>query len=500
MTSRGEAVTRNCTSFAALAHTYPPRPPSLRIESLPVIERESIIAQRRDEVLSRERAAQLAGMVAAQQGRRPGGSANAKKTKKTSARKPAQRRSKAKAADSDMDQGSSDEDEDDEDSEDAGSDSDSDDYTGPATSRGGRKIKSVGSSDARNAKLAELSENRRKKAAAASSSSSSRKQSSSGQAGKASADSTSSSEESEGYVESDSDSRRQRTGRTASRARRHSSGPFIPPSLEDVNRALISRDDILKCMYRKNWQDKLIGSFVRVVADPKRDPHTGAMVPRYRAYEVVDWKKGNKWYAVDEGKYTQTLLVLAFAKEKHTKEIIYISNSAVTPDEFERYNAQAAQASKRPSKQQVLDQAEEFQDFLNEPWTEETLTQVIKNRKEARDAATKKDQREDGQDVSAAAGPAAHKATPKTEDVLLAELNARNRIADRERIQEANRRQAEIRRAAAVAAAQKASSNGGQALANGSANTTSKPSATHTPIATPTHKTTADVEIDLGDF
>lgn len=436
-------------------------------------------------------------MVAAQQGRSKGKRAPKTATSRSKGGK------KAKAADSDMDQ--SDDDDDDEDDEDDEEEDESDEAT---TTRSTRKVKSVGSSDTRNAKLQELSENRRKKAAGRqnrrSSPSSPRKNA---QRGGSSDSSDSESDESAGYVESDDDARnRRRKGAAGSRYSRFDDGPFVAPDLEDINRARIGRDDILKIMYRKGWQDKLIGSFVRIVVDPIKDHTTGKMIPRYRAYEIVDWKKGSKWYAVDQGTFTQIHLILAFGKEKHTREIKFVSNSKITPEEFQRYNAQANESSRRPSKQNVIDQADDFADFLNEPWTEDTLTQVIKAKKDARLAAEDQ-QRNLATPTSGTAATTNGQSTPqqKSEDVLLAELNQRNRIADRQRIQDANKRQAEIRRAAAVRQAQaqaKAAAAGSDSASASTSATAANGSTprTETKAAPALHKATAEVEIDLGDF
>ncbi|CAO1631701.1 unnamed protein product [Sympodiomycopsis kandeliae] len=492
-----------------------------RIEDMSLIERESILAQRRDEILSRERTAQLAGMVAAQQGKRGAKSGGSKTKTRGFSRGPDAKR--AAAADSDMDE--SDDEEDDDDDDDADDDDDDDDenaYDGPASGRGARKIKSVGSSDTRNKKLQELSENRRQKAKAASrkkASSSSDRSSPRKPRTSSGDDSDEESEESEGYVGSDDEYGGRRGGRrgAGSGARRggsrFDSGPFVPPTLEDVNRARIGREDILKIMYRKGWEDKLIGSFVRVVVDPKRNEANGQMIPRYRAYEIIDWKKGSKWYQADQGKYTQLLLVLSFAKEKHYKEIIYVSNSNITPEEFARYQSQSQESSNRSSKEEIIEQAENFSDFVNEQWTEDTFAHVLKMKQEAKKLAQQAPSAQNGsyRSSNGTSTPTTSEDAPKTEDVLLAELNERNRKADRERIQEANRRQAEMRRAAAIAQAQAAQARAQKdklaAAASDEASTSASASnandAPHSLDPTSSSKKKAapvSVEIDLGDF
>lgn len=483
-----------------------------------LIDRESIIAQRRDEILSRERAAQLAGMVAAQQGRssKPAASSS-KKTKKSSKSKSSKPR--RARAESDMDEDTEDEDDEDDDDEEV----DSDDGEGLAANRSSRVRKSVGTSDARSQKLKELTQNRKKKAAR--SSRKTRDEDSRSKAAKrTSSSSGEESEESEGYVDTDEELEKKR-GLKKMGGRRREEGPFVSPEAHDINKARIGREDILKIMYRKGWENRLVGNFVRVVADAKRDERTGKMVQRYRAYEIVDWKHGSKWYEVDTGKWTKVLLVLSFAKEKHTKEIMYVSNSRITDEEFQRYEWQAKEAPRRPSRGQVLEQAEEWEEYVNEPWTEEVFTEVLKARKQAKAEAEAAgadkagfhrnggigSSRDQGRPTAATYLSSANGSgsstpsipqpgEPKTEDVLLAELNERNRKADRERIQEAERKQAEIRRAATMAAAQAAAAASQSASSefNHQEEKAAKKNRLQAPstfIAKPT-----EVEIDLGDF
>lgn len=343
------------------------------VENLPLIEKETLIAQRRDEQVARERKAQLAGMVAAQQGQ-------ASRTKKKAAKKSSIKKKKAvrrkKAADSDMDEGDSDEDEESED-DDEEEEEESDDDPAPGR-KGARVRKSVGTSATRSSKLQELSENRKKKAAAKSRARAARGAGDSddddegGRRRKASSSgSDDESDESSAYVDSDEERDLRRTGRlskgkaSGSRRRAAEEGPFVPPELEDINRARIGRDDILRIMYLRGWEDKLIGQFVRVNLGPQRDERTGRTTQRYRCYEVVDVKQGPRWYRVDEGKYTNVVLVLQFAKEKHTRDLSILSNSPVTQEEWERYSQAASVAPYRPSKKQVRDQAEEWADFVN---------------------------------------------------------------------------------------------------------------------------------------
>lgn len=450
-------------------------------------------------------------MVARQQGAanrsKQGLVKQTKKQRKTvTAREPGRRAN----ADSDMKESVDDQDNEDEDEEDAGGEDE--DYTSPVASCKGRIRKSVGASDTRNKKLQELSENRRKKAAACSSRAKEKGDDGPGgrKARRSSSNSEEESEESEGYYETDEDdrkgSRAATGGRSGGRGPRHTTddSTFVPPNLDDVNRARIGRAAIMKVMYRKGWEDKLVGNFVRVVANPKRDERTGKMIPRYRAYEVVDWKRGPKFYQVDEGKYTDIKLVLQFAKERHEKEILFVSNSDITEDEFQRYLLQAQQSSNRASKRQMQEQAEVWTEFVDEPWTEEDFTEVVKARKEAKRQAEQ--QGTNGGSISHASdgdggnggGSVGQNGAAPGEDVLLADLNERNRRMDRERIQGATRKQAEIRRAAALAAAQRE-----KARADDSADLSQAVSTAvegDGSVGFEEAKRSTDVEIDLGDF
>ncbi|PWN28968.1 hypothetical protein BDZ90DRAFT_278368 [Jaminaea rosea] len=494
------------------------------VESLPYIEREELIAGRRDEQAARARKAQLAGMVAAQQGQ-------ASRTKKKAATKKKTLRRKKPAADSDMDEGDSEEDDEDDDEDE---DEDSDNEATTSGRKGARVRKSVGTSETRNRKLQELSENRKKKAAKSRARAAARgddddddDDDAGGRRGrKASTDSDEESEESSGYVDSDEE-RGLRTGRlkgrTAQRSRRTADdGPFIPPDLDDINRARIGRDSITRIMYLKNWEDKLIGQFVRVNMGPQRDERTGKTVQRYRAYEVVDWKNGSRWYKVDEGKYTNVLVVLQFAKEKHERDLAILSNSPITPEEFERYEQAAKAAPNRPSKRQVLDQAEEWGDFMDYVWTEADYDLVLKAKKEARRAydeqvagrnpgaagraSSPSTINGNGRPAAGSSNLTAAEAAAKSENELLADLNERNRKADRQRILEAERKQAEQRRKAAMAAAaaQRQREAAEKVAEGGSTNgsgTGTPASTAPTAVGTSGAKSSAaDGDFDLGDF
>jgi hypothetical protein len=233
-------------------------------------------------------------MVAAQQGRKD---ASSKKRKAPSAKKAKSTRKKQARADSDMDEETEDEDEEDEDDEDEDDEDEDDDEDDRAARSSGRARKTVGQSETRNKTLQELSANRRKRAAGKAKSARHRDSDETRRRGRRSSSDSEDeeSEESDGYLGSDTEAKR--TSGRQGRSRREE-GPFVAPELEDVNKARIGREDILKVMYRKGWEDKLIGNFVRVVADAQRDERTGKTVQRYRAYEIVAGRlapSGTKW-------------------------------------------------------------------------------------------------------------------------------------------------------------------------------------------------------------
>jgi hypothetical protein len=224
---------------------------------------------------------------------------------------------------------------------------------------------------------------------------------------------------------------------------------------------------------------------------------------------------------VDTGKYTRVKLELRFAREKHEKQILFVSNSDITAEEFQRYELQARESPQRPSKRQVLEQADEWEDFVNEPWSEEVFTAVVKARKAAKQEAEaarggvsngngngkpfpiqRSQQPTNGAGGGGGGGGGAVSAdAPKGEDVLLAELNERNRRSDRERILEAERRQAENRRLAAKAAlARGSAAAGGAGVNSGLVSGSSTPVSQLGEGAGVKKPSVVDVEIDLGDF
>jgi RNA polymerase-associated protein RTF1 len=500
-----------------------------RLLDMPELEREAELAARRDLITQRRQKADLRAMVRNQQmaGRRGGQQKPAKKARKLKkASAPRQRKSRRRAdSDDEVDeQDEEDDDDDEEDEEDEESDYES-------TRRGARSRKPVGKSSSKTAQLQKLRKSRAKAQRRRQGGGGGSDDESSG----AETESSYDAEEAEALWRHKKERERSARGDTTKREvkqtreaeRLKKKVKWSPPTLADVNLARVRRDHFTRLVHRPDWMNQLLGKFARINFTQK-DGATGQIRTTYRLVQIVDCDEGDRYYEVSD-QCTNVLCDMSWGGEKMRKvSLQFVSNSPVTQPEYDDWLSRVesmdrAKAQRSvPSHEATLDQADDLEAFINRPFTEHDINQVLSRKKQAREAfqaagggrsqkgaaaSNGGKPRVSGQNGLANVDGSLTTTQAGVNAQVMAQMNERHRKAERERINEAERRNA----LAVRLAAQKLSSKQGTPAVD-------TPSGIGTPLAasvpaSPAVKAAsavgeptsiaiaaADVEVDLGDF
>lgn len=346
--------------------------------SLNELEREEVLSQRRDELARRAQQAQLAAMVRSQQGAgRRGKDQRSKRRKHSHAEV---RRELADLADSD---------------DDVFRESDSDDEPKGATAT-------------RTARISELRRRRERRGAG-----------------------ESDSEESESEYE-EAPSRRMRGVSPVLVA-----SSSEPPSLAQLNDVRVGRDTIERMMFVGNWREIFRGCFVRC-SWGMRERKGGGKEHIYRVHQITSITQRDKYYDMSpdkSGRWSNTYVSFEWNGREHTVDLRPLSTQPISESERERWIATRKAADDRyPSHDALVEKQEQLEAFLSSPLTEEDVKRMLELKRELRAGAE-----EAGHGAKAAVEPAAPASTHHDEHTM-AQINERNRRADRERIQEAERR------------------------------------------------------------
>ncbi|WFD35567.1 RNA polymerase-associated protein rtf1 [Malassezia cuniculi] len=368
--------------------------------SLNELEREDVLSQRRDELSRRSQQAQLAAMVRSQQGAgRHRDEQRAKRRKRSHADI---RRELADLADSDND---------------VFRESDSEDE------------QPRGASATRTARLSELRRRRERRGAG-----------------------VSDSEESESEYE-EAPARRVRGASPALAATSSE-----PPTLAQLNAVRVGRDTIERMMFVGRWKDVFRGCFVRCswgMRERKGGDGAGGREHIYRVHQITGIVQRDKHYDMStdkSGRWSNTYVSFEWNGKEHTVDLRPLSTQPITESERERWIATRKAADDRyPSADALAQKQEQLGEFLSAPLTEEDIKRMIELKRELRASAL-----EAGHGVAATvdsaetAEPAKQPGGTHHDEHLMAQINERNRRADRERIQEAERRAAQAKKRAAA--------------------------------------------------
>lgn len=409
------------------------------IDDLPELEREEILASRRDEKSKRQQKRSLLAMYQTQQGHAPQRSESKKR------KAPSKRR----AADSFSD--------DETESEQEEPESDYEDAP---------KKRRMASAASKRDKLKQLSARAKAKKAGAAEESSEEEPMRRGYV----SDSGSEFEYSRPRTE------RKRHGSVATSDDDEWDATTEPPPLEALNALKLDRQLVVNVMHRQGWEVFLRHKFIRFSWGPRLDNQgrpaldaQGRAEEVFRIHEVEGVTHGSDYYELAPGKATNVLIQIRLFGEKKTVDLRYVSNRPFTQSEVDRWAASVRGARGRFPSVAAMQRAEDrMAAYRDRAQTPEEIRTLLKNKKEAL-AAFKAQQEAKRKDTRAAPGPPpappasvlaqaqaqaqaqATKMTGRMDEKQMAEMNERNRKADRLRILEAEKRLAAAKRGGAGA-------------------------------------------------
>lgn len=280
--------------------------------------------------------------------------------------------------------------------------------------------------------------------------------------------------------------------------------PYTIPELTDVNAARVRRDQFARLIHRPEWIDQLSGKFTRINYS-MRNAATGKLDVMYRMVQIGEGHPGEEYYEVAE-QYTNIVFTMLYGGEKlRNVPLRNISNSPIGEEEYERWKRRIDEMGDKarklvPSKELTQDQAEEFEAFIDRPFTEQDITQIITQKKQAKDAYLASQEARKHAQSAPKVVPASHNGKlAVVDEVTMAQMNERHRRADRERIAEAERRKAQMLRSGShsgVASARASGANTPIASANGHTKEASQPIQADASLIT----AALDIDVDLGDF
>ncbi|KDN48430.1 hypothetical protein K437DRAFT_255536 [Tilletiaria anomala UBC 951] len=355
------------------------------IESLPELEREEILASRRDEKSKREQKRSLLAMYQNQQ------STSASTTKAAKRGKPSKPVKSTKSLNSKKEKKSSAEDSRptyDDESETEDSEAKVSDYEADHKLK---KRKRTSASSKRD-KLKELSERRKAKAA--------------GRSGRRRG---SESDEDEGirrkkrggdsdyYTDSDDsedghNTRRRGKGRHGSEEESDREESDEPPPLDALRNSQINRNTIVKIMHRPGWEKALTHHFIRFAWGPRKDEKGRSVLDRhgrveevFRIHEIEGTSRDEEhYYQLDEGKATNVHIKIRLFGKIKTMDMRFISNQVFSEKEYDRWVAVQTEGKfSFPSKSALERKQHSMRDFLDHDMTSEDVRLLLKEKKEA---------------------------------------------------------------------------------------------------------------------
>jgi len=494
--------------------------------SMNELEREDILARRRDEIQKRRQKYELAALFKAQK-------AAAGATKKKRVVRGGRGRGRGGSDESEE----SEEDEEEEEEEE-GSDYDLYGGSGAASAAKSRKKKLSGQTDAKSAKLSELRKKRKEKAAGVSS----RKVESDddlggspvkgARGGRRGYASDSASDVSYSDYSEDGEPSYSRGKRTTAAAAGGDSSE--PPSVSDLNAARITRELVESRLYAPRWREILIGSFFRFSWGTRPIPPSttnprGGSETIYRIHQVTDIiEKPGKFYDLSEdrsGRWCNVFLVFEHDGNEHEAKLNLLSRGDFTESERERFMAWLKASKQRiPKKASVVRKADELENFFTSPLTEADIKKMLDHKKKIRaEAVSVMGKSALGAGVeSPRTGGTPGNATPtlgagrngngeaqvQSLEARLAAVNERNRALDRSKMSDVERKARSTKAAALQAAKAQGAENKPteaeaekEAVQGGVELTNVKPGLSGMGngfVAVKNFATT--VEVDLGDF
>ncbi len=150
-----------------------------------------------------------------------------------------------------------------------------------------------------------------------------------------------------------------------------------PPDLSQIKSLQLTRDILTKILYRKDFEDIVIGAFIRV---PARDS-------LYRVYEIID-VIDYKMYDLTPSIKTDKSLSVRYGKDTNRIYMDTVSNKSFEIDEWERWLKKMKkdimgnpQQVRYMQEEEILNKVDVLKDKLNQTITEEELYFMINERK-----------------------------------------------------------------------------------------------------------------------
>ncbi|SOV01957.1 related to RTF1 - subunit of the RNA polymerase II-associated Paf1 complex [Ustilago sp. UG-2017a] len=442
------------------------------------LEREDILARRRDEIQARRQKFELQALFKAQKA-----AAGATKKKRV-VRGGRGGRDRGGSDESEESEEVEEEEKEEEKEEEEEEGSDYDLYGGAASAAKSRKKKLPGQTDAKSAKLSELRKKRKEKAAGLSS----RKMESDDDArgspvkgrGRRGYASDSASDVSYSSYSDDDEPSYSRGGKrtTATTSAGAGAGDSSdPPSVADLNAARITRELVESRLYAPRWRETLIGSFFRFSWGTRSVPASttnprGGSETIYRIHQVADViENPGKFYDLSEDRsdrWCNVFLVFEHDNNEHEAKLNLLSRGDFTESERDRWMAWLKSSEQRvPKKGSVMRKADELEKFFTSPLTEADIKKMLDHKKRIRSEAASVMGKSalGGAQVDSPHGVATPgNATPtdngngvaqvQSLEARLAAVNERNRALDRSKMSDVERKARSSKVAALQAAKQ----------------------------------------------
>ncbi|PKI83060.1 RNA polymerase-associated protein rtf1 [Malassezia vespertilionis] len=257
-----------------------------------------------------------------------------------------------------------------------------------------------------------------------------------------------------------------------------------PPSLELLNAIKLGRDQLERLVFMPNARDRIRGCFVRCSWGMREKPQ-GGKEPIYRVHQITDVQEREKCYDVSNdgsGRYFNTYLTFRWNGKDHTVDLRPISTQPISDSERARWvAAQNGNRVKFPEVWAVQDKQRQLEETLSASLTEEDVKAMVLKKRALRSAA----EASGAQRPRSAPSPVSN---VRYDEHAMAQINERNRREDRERIQGAERRAQQLKRAASKAKETVPRPDAAAAVSSALADA---PSGT---------AVVANIDIDLGDF
>jgi hypothetical protein len=477
---------------------------------MPELEREDVLAARRDEITKRRQRSDLAALLRDQQnaGKKKSAKQSQPKPRKLKRASTAKKLKKKKKSESDDENediyAEADDDDDSGDREDA--EEEESDYERTTTRRGNRSRKPTGASSKKEASLSKLKKRRNKAEKR--------------RKGQDTDDDTSEDESSE-YDAEEQDvlnrkaRERERRDRDPGHSKREVKASreeerlaqkkeYEMPGLTEVNAAALRRDHFVRMIHRPHWSDQLKGKFARV--NMHLPVGGGRMEQVYRLVQITNVTQREQYYEVVD-QCTNVYCTLTYGDDKMEKmSLVTISNSPVTEEEYRRWKSRIDQMSESkarklvPSKEATLDMQDDLEAFISRPFTDQDINDVIIVKRQAREAYN--NSRKPPTPKKESPNKSQSQTKSGYDEVLMGQMNEKHRRADRERIAEAERRNAALQKKAvngpvsvhsAPPPAATVASKAENGVENGDA-------VKAIPTVTSLSLAVADIDVDLGDF